>query len=96
MASITANINQLSFTDNSPLFVYPNASTGRFAIGIDDDANIKSIQISDGNGKIIYAKSSLIQTTVLQIDLSNFASGVYYIEASEGEKKYDKKIVIAK
>jgi len=45
---------------------------------------------------MIYAKSYPVKTTILEVDLSNYSSGVYYIEAFDGEKKYDKKIVIAR
>lgn len=96
IASINLNTTKIMFTDNSPLLVYPNPNNGKFTVKIDDDANIKAINITDANGKVVYRNSSLVKTITLEIDLSKYASGVYYIKATDGKKKYDKKVVIEK
>ena len=48
------------------------------------------------NGKVVYNNTAINKTTILEIDLSRYASGIYFINASDGNKKYMKKVVVGK
>ncbi|HVX27028.1 MAG TPA: T9SS type A sorting domain-containing protein [Parafilimonas sp.] len=82
--------------DNEGLKVYPNPSKGIFAIDLNTMTNIQTLKIVDYNSKEVYSNYRVSKTTTLQIDLSKYAAGVYFIEASDGKKTYSKKVIIEK
>ena len=74
--------------------IYPNPSTGKIQIIIDDLKFIKnsSIEIFNMQGVIIY-KSEIINTK-FDIDLINQTKGFYFVKICAGEKFFTRKILI--
>jgi len=78
--------------DQMPVIVYPNPSSGMFAVSI-KNGKIKAIEINNMLGEMIY------QTTVEQLSkktivLSSFPKGIYFVKIYDGEIYYTEKIVI--
>ena len=91
------NINTVEISENSfSIFtkIYPNPSTGKIQIIIDDLKFIKnsSIEIFNMQGIIIY--QSEIINTKFDIDLINQTKGFYFVKISAGEKIFTRKILI--
>ena len=91
------NINTVEISENSfSIFtkIYPNPSTGKIQIIIDDLKFIKnsSIEIFNMQGIIIY--QSEIINTKFDIDLINQTKGFYFIKICAGEKIFTRKILI--
>lgn len=76
------------------LKIYPNPSSGKFTIQINDlklSATNCQLSISNIQGKSIY--QSVIINTKSEIDISNQPSGLYIISVNTGEKVYHQKLV---
>ncbi|MBK6398331.1 MAG: T9SS type A sorting domain-containing protein [Bacteroidetes bacterium] len=74
------------------LSIYPNPNKGIFTIN-SGDAEIKTLEIFNTLGQIIYSHQISCCTT--EIDLSQYSSGVYFIRvmSKEGEIKQGKVVV---
>ena len=91
------NINTVEISENSfSIFtkIYPNPSTGKIQIIIDDLKFIKncSIEIFNMQGVIIY--QSEIINSKFDIDLINQTKGFYFVKICAGEKIFTRKILI--
>ena len=91
------NISTVEISENSfSIFtkIYPNPSTGKIQIIIDDLKFIKnsSIEIFNMQGVIIY--QSEIINSKFDIDLINQTKGFYFVKISAGEKIFTRKILI--
>ena len=91
------NINTVEISENSfSIFtkIYPNPSTGKIQIIIDDLKFIKnsSIEIFNMQGVIIY--QSEIINSKFDIDLINQTKGFYFVKICAGEKFFTRKILI--
>lgn len=66
--------------------IYPNPAHNSIEVRTEDDDNIKQAQIYDICGKLIQAQD--VGSHSIQIDVSNLATGMYFIRAiSENETK---------
>ena len=74
--------------------VVPNPTEGKFSIRCSDLSSIQGIKITDSQGKEVNAKIFYTERNDIDIDISNFESGLYFvtIETIHGEI-VNKKIV---
>jgi hypothetical protein len=63
-------------TNNVPLQLYPNPSSGVVVIQAD---NVEDVRVYDGLGQVVYQESSMV-TSIIQLDLSHLTSGLYTCE----------------
>lgn len=96
LPDLTVPTGTLKFIDSNPLFVYPNPSTGKFAVGIDPSVNAKELKVYDGIGNIVYKRALSIKMYTVEVDLGFKAQGTYYVEVNDGKKKYSRKVVIVR
>lgn len=96
--SITANCSTTNISDiknNNGISLYPNPSNGKFAIHIDGKHNILvNTEVYSVLGEKIYSITNNMQKELLDIDISNFPQGMYFINIKYGENNYTEKIVI--
>lgn len=72
--------------------VFPNPSTDQITISsANKNANVQ-VKLIDLNGKILYEKNHHFQSD-LNIDITNFPSGMYLVEVSEGNTVSHNKLV---
>lgn len=86
---------QLIENSNSQPFIYPNPSKGKLTLVL-PEADIKSISnisITDIYGKCVYENSTL-KSEVYEVDLTNQARGVYFIEVKSDKGKIIKKVIL--
>lgn len=69
--------------------IYPNPATNLVNISTE---NAKTISIMNSIGQIVY--TSNVTSSTLSIDVSQFATGVYFVEIKNETKKITKKLVI--
>jgi hypothetical protein len=94
ICSPTNSVNNIS--QNPSLFtVYPNPSNGKFTVKFDglQRANCK-LEISNLIGKEIHNAFFNLQTNTLDIDLSNFPKGLYFVKVYDGTNNDTQKIII--
>jgi len=76
--------------------VFPNPTSGKFTLDVDlVGENEVSIGIVDLTGKMILnTKNSGLSNTVIEMDLSEFSNGVYYLKIELEGEVVMKKIVL--
>jgi hypothetical protein len=73
--------------------IAPNPSNGVFTISKNNQTTVSKITVFDTNGKVIKAIDSELNLEAIQIDLSKYSSGVYFVEISNDIDKIVRKIV---
>lgn len=90
--NITVNactgINELNKNNN--ITVYPNPNTGIFTVEF-VNSNNNSVEVTDMTGRVISTTTSDSQK--VDVNISNFASGVYYVKAKNADSASTYKIV---
>lgn len=87
-------IEELSFL-NDEFVVYPNPNNGIFTISI-HNAEYSNFEIYNMYGQQIKTKLTLESNFKYSVDISDEASGLYFVHANKGEQKVVKKINIIK
>ncbi len=72
--------------------MYPNPTSGVLNLKLKNN-NVSQVFIYDSTGKIIYKRQFPIENNQLQIDLSNFNNGMYFIKIQEENRILSTKIV---
>ena len=68
--------SDVSLAVMNDVVIYPNPGTGRFHLNM-PQGNIEEVQIINVVGKEVWAISHLNTVTSIEIDISDFASGIY-------------------
>lgn len=76
------------------LVVYPNPSNGIFALDNSENQPIKSIKVFDSNARLVKEITTDFTTQTIQVNLSDVAKGIYFIEVSNQHDRTVKKISI--
>lgn len=79
----------LKIASNSEITIYPNPSTGLFTISTKQPIEVT---INDSNGRTITTLNEIESDTT--IDLSYFASGIYFAKINGADNQGTKKIII--
>lgn len=69
--------------------IYPNPTTNKFTI--ESDKNISNIRVFSPTGYIIFERNNFANR--LDFDLSDFGSGIYFVEFQFNGNKYLKKVI---
>jgi photosystem II stability/assembly factor-like uncharacterized protein len=73
--------------------IFPNPTNGRFTIEIENNNKIKDISIIDLSGRIIY-NDLFSNENSKEIDLSEFAKGIYILQLNLENEKLTSKIIV--
>jgi hypothetical protein len=79
---------QNNLTEMSPVIIYPNPSSGIFRVGSSSLKN-PSLKVFNYLGELV-----LEEKLKDNIDLSNSAKGVYFIQINDGAETYSKRIIV--
>jgi hypothetical protein len=91
LSEIVSSVGQLNQKD---IKIYPNPSSGNFNIElVPQDANIISVSIYTTEGRKVMTKNK-IQSRVINFNLSNLNSGLYFIVLHTDSQNIYKKIII--
>lgn len=76
VVSFTDHVN-ISEIENSAIQIYPNPTSGGLRIR-NEELGIRNVRVFDMTGRLIQEINN-INSTELEVDLTNFAKGVYFI-----------------
>lgn len=89
----TIGINEVNST-NPSVNVYPNPTEGVFNV---DFKNASTIKVINAIGVVVFEESvSQLSAGTQNIDLTNFANGVYFINVSNGTNSSNHKVLLNK
>jgi len=80
----TVSMDEIS-SDGITLFVYPNPSTGEFIVSKPPNSQSSTYQILNTQGEVIL--SGVLDENIKSIDLTNYASGMYFLRTELGSTK---------
>ena len=83
-------INNETQTKHST-YCYPNPTSGIFTI---QGKNIQSIEITNINGQLIRQLTCLNEQSSIEIDLSKYGKGVYFITIQTDNQIFTKKVIV--
>lgn len=86
--------NKIENLDVKGIIIYPNPSSGKFTVQLNNNAKPGIIQIYDTEGKVIL--ESEMKTLSQEFNLEHFNSGIYTIHITTLKKKYVEKLVLQK
>jgi len=86
---ITSNFEQ---NINNTFYVYPNPTNGKF--NITNENAIKSIEILNIFGKVIYNGKIDDYINKIEIDISSFSKGIYFIKVNNNEEIHFEKLIL--
>lgn len=94
ICSPTTSVHNIS-QNPSLLTVYPNPSNGKFTVTVEglQEANC-TLEICNYLGQEIYTSMFKAQQSILDIDLSDFPKGMYFVKVNNGTNVYTHKILI--
>jgi PKD repeat protein len=93
VCSICTGINE--HADLADIQIYPNPSNGRITVSFDSNVGMTEISVMNMLNKLVFSDKT--ETTTgknLNIDLSNFSKGVYFIKLKTDRQEVTRKIVI--
>ena len=82
------------FTSLENITIAPNPSNGIFNITKNIQTSISKVTVFDINGKVLKVIDSELALDSIQMNLSDFSKGVYFVEISNDIDKVVRKIVI--
>jgi hypothetical protein len=82
------------FTSLENITISPNPSNGIFSITKNIQASISKVTVFDINGKVLKVIDSVLALDTIQMNLSDFSKGIYFVEISNDIDKVVRKIVI--
>gem|GEM_PF-261172 len=74
--------------------IFPNPTSGILAIRIDHLNSPYSLEVYTVDGKRVFASLDVINDSMITIDLSRLAKGIYYIKLTNVDFEYQEKIVL--
>lgn len=74
--------------------IFPNPSTGVINIGIGRIDSAYSIEVFTVDGKRVFVGYYQVEDSLMTIDLSRVAKGIYYVKLTNGDLQFQEKIVI--
>lgn len=80
------------YADYQSLIIYPNPSDGIFTIELPNTERISTVQIFDINGQIVH--SFINDKKMVNIDMSTYVSGVYFVKVITADKQYIKRLLL--
>lgn len=91
ITAYTASVTGISeVTKSSAVAVYPNPASGTLNFKVANDAQVKSITVSDIFGRTVFTTNE----NVNKIDVSTFAKGLYNLLISADNTKYQSKFIV--
>ncbi len=88
----TLSIDQTNL--NRSIMVYPNPADDNTNIKWHGDLPVKSVAIYNTQGRMVYQSKHQLQDNQIQINTTNFAKGMYFVNIMAGENRIVKKLIV--
>ena len=79
-------------SDNNSVNIYPNPTSGRINVVVNNGNNINEVVVLDITGNVLMSES--VNTNNISLDLSSFAKGLYLVKVVTAEDSFVKKVVL--
>jgi hypothetical protein len=92
-SSLGFTLGTEDFASLDKIKIAPNPSNGIFTISKNNQTTISKVTVFDINAKVLKVIESELYLEAIQIDLSKFSKGVYFIEIANDTDKVVRKII---
>ena len=90
--NISENVTNKEFSQSN-FKVYPNPNTGKFEIELNKiSPNDLCLIITNASGIVVYSSKSFYKS-VINVDISNFPKGIYFVKLFNDSHTYVNKII---
>ena len=80
--------------DNKKIIYYPNPTLGNLTICIDESIQDLRVAVRDIRGSLLmYINTDVFQSKNIDLDLSEFANGVYFVEVIGADTRQTLKVI---
>jgi PKD repeat protein len=93
-ATVSNSVGIISVNSDLSFTIYPNPAKSEVTIDAGTLDKETTLVLEDILGQTLMSKE--VTTTPVNIDLNNYANGVYFVELRQGNKRSVKKLVISK
>lgn len=87
---VTTNSDNSS--DINSVNIYPNPTSGRINVAVNNGNNINEVVVLDITGNVLMSES--VNANNVSLDLSSFAKGLYLVKVITAEDSFVKKVVL--
>ncbi len=87
------NNNNIILEDIEGIVIYPNPTSGTFKI---QNGFISKIELSNSFGELIEIKNILSKTETVELDLTNYVKGIYYLKLFKNNGNVEYKMILKK
>lgn len=93
---VVGPVSTINFDNTNDVALYPNPSNGDVNLMMDFNANDVSLKLTDLSGKTVLFQTigQVSQKDIHQLNISNLAKGVYFVQLNAGETIYNGKIIL--
>lgn len=78
-----------------PLNVFPNPTAGQLTIELNASLSTDAqLDVIDLNGRLLISRPVVGQNSIMQLDISNFAKGLYFVRIQDGDSIYRSKVAL--
>ena len=92
------NIDLLGVDDHSTLAfaIYPNPNKGNFTISLGQINGEVEIDVTDATGRLMHVVNTDKINTTYQVQLENFATGIYMVNVKNGDATTSQRIMVTR
>jgi PKD repeat protein len=93
---VTIDLTSVQDVQNSNINVYPNPSNGRFVVSLSHPQPGLQIAVYNLLGELVYQLNPVQAANQYQLDMSQYANGVYVVQVKNGGNTSSQKITLTK
>lgn len=92
---VNVMVGVVAVSDNLLAYVYPNPSSGRFFVVIDNATGAFNLEVTDALGRVVFREQKQNRPSYQKlIDLSAEAKGIYYLHVSGVQGDITRRLII--
>lgn len=89
-------VSTTSVANREDIEVFPNPTTGNAFLDLKTTTGEVALSITNATGQVVFQQTSVVTGQVVELPTAKLAAGVYAIQATNGNNKWTKKLIVIK